>query len=189
LVVFPTDTVYGIGAHAMIANAVASLYVAKQRPIDKAIPLLVPSMDILPTVVASVPEAARLLAKHYWPGALTIVLRRTPSVPDAVTAGGETVAVRIPDHPVALALLEALAAPLAATSANMSGRPAPDTAEGARAQLDGRVDLILDGGRCPGGIASTVIDLTADPPVLLREGGISSTALWRSMRPPPRGTP
>ena len=182
LVVFPTDTVYGVGALATLPQAVASLYVAKDRPRDKAIPLLVPSLEVLSTVVTTVPDAARLLAERFWPGALTVVLHRAPSVPDEVTAGGETVAVRVPDHAVTRSLLDALGAPLAATSANLSGQGAPDTAAGALAQLEGRVDLILDGGRCPGGVASTVVDLTRDPPVVLREGGIASAALWHAMR-------
>ena len=181
IVAFPTDTVYGVGAHGMQPRAVAKLYLAKQRPPDKAIPLLLPDLEALPEVIAAVPEAARRLAARYWPGALTMVLRRAPDVPDVVTAGGETVAVRVPDHALTLALLRALDAPLAATSANLSGEPAPDTAEGVLAQLEGRIDLILDGGRCPGGVASTVVDLTVDPPALLREGEIGLDALRRAI--------
>jgi len=177
IVAFPTDTVYGIGAHGMLPQAVEKLYAAKERPRDKAIPLLLPGLEALPAVVATVPEAARALAARFWPGALTIVLRRSPNVPDAVTAGGDTVAVRVPDHALTLALLRALAAPLAATSANLSGEPAPDTAEGVLAQLEGRIDLILDGGRCPGSVASTVVDLTVDPPAVLRAGEIGLDAL------------
>ncbi|HUT18108.1 MAG TPA: L-threonylcarbamoyladenylate synthase [Anaerolineae bacterium] len=181
IVAFPTDTVYGIGAHGMLPQAVEKLYAAKERPRDKAIPLLLPSLEALPAVVATVPEAARALAARFWPGALTIVLRRSPNVPDAVTAGGETVAVRVPDHALTLALLRALAAPLAATSANLSGEPAPDTAEGVLAQLEGRIDLILDGGRCPGSVASTVVDLTVDPPAVLRAGDVGLDALRRAI--------
>ena len=177
IVAFPTDTVYGIGAHGMLPQAVEKLYAAKERPRDKAIPLLLPGLEALPALVATVPEAARALAARFWPGALTIVLRRSPNVPDAVTAGGDTVAVRVPDHALTLALLRALAAPLAATSANLSGEPAPDTAEGVLAQLEGRIDLILDGGRCPGSVASTVVDLTVDPPAVLRAGEIGLDAL------------
>jgi L-threonylcarbamoyladenylate synthase len=181
IVAFPTDTVYGIGAHAMQPCAVDKLYRAKERPRDKAIPLLLPSFEALPEVVASVPDAARAVAARYWPGALTIVLRRAPGVPDVVTAGGETVAVRMPDHALTLALLRTLDAPLAATSANLSGEPAPDTADGVLAQLEGRIDLLLDGGRCPGGVASTVVDLTVDPPAVLREGAIGLDALRRAI--------
>jgi L-threonylcarbamoyladenylate synthase len=173
VVAFPTDTVYGVGAHAWLPDAVERLYAAKQRPRDKAIPLLVSSVEGLSQVAADVPVAAYLLARRYWPGALTLVLKRAPRVPDAVTAGQETVAVRVPDHPVTQALIAALGAPLAATSANLSGQPAPDAAQGVLAQLEGRIDLILDGGTCPEGIASTIVDLTVTPPVILRAGGIS----------------
>jgi L-threonylcarbamoyladenylate synthase len=174
LIAFPTDTVYGVGAHAWQATAVEQLYVAKQRPRDKAIPLLIASVDALSQVAVDVPEAAYRLARRYWPGALTLVLRRSPRVPDAVTSGQETVAVRAPDHPVTQALISALDAPLAATSANLSGRPAPDTAQGVLDQLQGRIDLVLDGGTCPEGIASTIVHLAVSPPVILRVGGISS---------------
>jgi L-threonylcarbamoyladenylate synthase len=177
VIAFPTDTVYGIGAHAMLPAAVERLYAVKGRPRDKAIPLLLSGADVLSQVVALVPEDAYALAERFWPGALTMVLRRAASVPDAVTAGGDTVAVRVPDHPVTQALLVALGAPLAATSANLSGQPAPDTADGVLAQLDGRIDLLVDGGRCPGGVASTVVDLTQRPFSTLRLGGISEQQL------------
>jgi L-threonylcarbamoyladenylate synthase len=173
LLAFPTDTVYGVGAHAWLPDAVRRLYVAKRRPRDKAIPLLIASVDALSQVAVDVPQAATILARRYWPGALTLVLRRHPRVPDAVTSGQETVAVRVPDHPVTQALIAALGAPLAATSANLSGQPAPDTAQGVLAQLEARIDLVLDGGTCPGGIASTIVDLTVTPPAILRAGGIS----------------
>jgi L-threonylcarbamoyladenylate synthase len=172
VVAFPTDTVYGIGAHAYDSAAVEQLYVVKRRPGDKAIPLLLPAADALAEVALDVPERAFALAARFWPGALTMVLHRASNVPDAVTAGGDSVAVRVPDHPVTQALLAALGAPLAATSANLSAQPAPATADGVLAQLEGRIDLILDGGSCPGGVASTVLDLTVDPPRVLRPGGI-----------------
>ena len=174
LVVFPTDTVYGVGAHAYLPAAVQGLYAAKDRPADKAIPLLISGLDALPQVAREIPATARALAALYWPGALTLVLRRAPAVSDAVTAGGDTVAVRAPDHPVALALIAALGAPVAATSANLSGQPAPTTASGALGQLEGRVHLVVDGGACPGGVASTVLDLTIHPPRILRQGGIAA---------------
>jgi L-threonylcarbamoyladenylate synthase len=173
VVAFPTDTVYGVGAHAWLPGAVERLYVAKRRPREKAIPLLIAGVDALPQVAVDVPEAAYSLARRYWPGALTLILRRDSRVPDAVTSGQETVAVRAPDHAVTQALIAGLEAPLAATSANLSGQPAPDTAQGVLDQLDTRVELVLDGGKCPGGIASTIVDLTVDPPAVLRTGGIS----------------
>jgi L-threonylcarbamoyladenylate synthase len=173
VIAFPTDTVYGVGAHAWQPAAVEQLYVAKQRPRDKAIPLLIAGVEALDQVAVDVPEAAYVLARRYWPGALTLVVRRAPRVPDAVTSGQETVAVRAPDDRVSQALIAALDAPLAATSANLSGQPAPDTAQGVLDQLQGRIDLILDGGVCPGGIASTIVNLTVSPPTILRAGGIS----------------
>jgi len=174
VVAFPTDTVYGVGAHAFLPEAVGRLYVAKIRPADKAIPLLVASAAALPDLASEVPQAAYDLAVHFWPGALTLVLRRATRVPDAVTSGGDTVAVRAPDHPVAQALIAALGAPLAATSANLSGQSPAIDAAGVLAQLEGRIDLLIDGGVCPGGVASTVLDLTRTPPRILRAGDISA---------------
>jgi L-threonylcarbamoyladenylate synthase len=172
IVGFPTDTVYGVGAHGLLPAAVERLYVAKRRPREKAIPLLIAGVETLSQVAVEIPDAAYALAERFWPGALTLVLRRATRVPDVVTSGGDTVAVRAPDHPSTQALIAALDAPLAATSANLSGQPAPDTPEGVLAQLDGRIDLLLDGGVCPGGVASTVLDLTVDPPAVLRAGGL-----------------
>jgi L-threonylcarbamoyladenylate synthase len=169
--------VYGIGAHAYLSAAVEQLYVAKGRPEVKAIPLLISSLAALPEVAAEIPDQAYTLAAHFWPGALTLVLRRTARVPDAVTSGGDTVAVRVPDHPVVQALIAALGAPLAATSANRSEQPAPATAGDVVAQLGGRINLILDGGTCPGGVASTVLDLTVSPARILRQGGIPAAEL------------
>ncbi len=177
IVAFPTDTVYGIGAHAYLAAAVEQLYVVKGRPGVKAIPLLISSLAALPEVAADIPDQAYTLAARFWPGALTLVLRRTARVPDAVTSGGDTVAVRVPDHPVVQALIAALGAPLAATSANRSEQPAPATAGDVVAQLGGRINLILDGGTCPGGVASTVLDLTISPARVLRQGGIRAGEL------------
>jgi L-threonylcarbamoyladenylate synthase len=173
IVAFPTDTVYGVGAHAFLPAAVQQLYVVKRRPADKAIPLLIPGASALSQAAVAIPDVAYELAARFWPGALTLVLRRGKRVSDAVTAGGDTVALRAPDHPVVQALLAALGAPLAATSANLSGQPPPATADGVLAQLDGRIDLILDGGTCPQGVPSTVLDLIVSPPRILRAGGVS----------------
>ncbi len=172
LVAFPTDTVYGLGARAWSAEAVAQLYVAKGRAESKAIPILLASADALVDVVASIPPVARALAARFWPGPLTLVLPRHARVPDVVTGGGPTVAVRVPDHPIALRLIAVLGEPLAATSANRSGAPSPVTAEEVAAQLGGRIPLIVDGGTCPGGLASTVLDLTTSPPTILRRGPV-----------------
>jgi len=177
LVVFPTDTVYGVGAHACDASAVERLYVAKERPRDMAIPVLLATVAGLPLVAREVPPVARRLAEAFWPGALTLVLPRRPGLPAILTAGGDSVAVRVPDHPLTRALITALGAPLAGTSANLSGQPSPVTAAEVMAYLGGRVDLVLDGGPCPGGIPSTVLDLTCDPPRVLRPGPVTEAAL------------
>ncbi|MBN1579804.1 MAG: threonylcarbamoyl-AMP synthase, partial [Anaerolineae bacterium] len=175
IVAFPTDTVYGVGAHAFLPQAVEKLYVAKVRPRDKAIPVLISGVDMLTQVAASIPEIAYELAAHFWPGALTVVLPRHAKISSTVTSGSDTVAVRVPDHPLTQALLATLDAPLAATSANLSGQPAPITAQEVLAQLDGRIELLLDGGTCPGGVASTVLDLTVSPPQVLRAGSLLPT--------------
>lgn len=183
LVAFPTDTVYGVGAQAFDAQAVRRLYQAKERPGDRAIPLLLADVADLPAVVETVPPLAGRLAARFWPGPLTLVLRKRPVVPDVVTAGGDSVAVRVPDHPVARGLIAALGTPLAATSANRSGQPDPVTAEEVLTQLGGHIDLILDGGPCPGGVPSTVLDLTVSPPAVLRPGPVSAEEIEQEARP------
>ncbi len=173
LVVFPTDTVYGVAALARNDVAVAALYQAKQRPSHSPIPVMVGE----PTAVAEIAWPSpdfRKLAAAFWPGPLTIILPRKPVLPDIVTAGGDTVALRIPDHPLVLRLLQMLGEPLAVTSANRSGQPPARNAAEAREQLDGRVDAIIDGGLAPGGKPSTIIDLSRTPPQILRSGPISS---------------
>ncbi|MGB3904488.1 MAG: L-threonylcarbamoyladenylate synthase [Anaerolineae bacterium] len=177
LVAFPTDTVYGVGAHAFLPRAVESIYRAKGRPLNKAIPLLLHSAESLPQVARDITPEVWVLTENFWPGGLTVVLHRKPVVPDIVTAGGSTVAVRVPDHPFTLRLIQAVGAPLAATSANLTGHPDPQTAQEVMEYLEGRIALILDGGRCPGGIPSTVIDLTKTPPVVVRPGAISRQEL------------
>lgn len=176
-VVFPTDTVYGVGSDPWSARAVERLYWAKRRPRHLAIPILVSAPRHVEQVADDLPAAFAPLTARFWPGGLTLVVPRRPSVPDIVCAGGPTVAVRMPDHPVALALIEAAGGVLAVTSANRSGSPAPATAGEALADLDGRVAVVIDGGTCPGGIASAVIDLVGAPPRLLRAGGIAPAAL------------
>ena len=173
LVAFPTDTVYGVGAIAWNREAVGKLYVAKLRVPDKAIPILLADPGDLAQVARDVSPAVYRLAERFWPGPLTIVMSRAAWVPDEVTSGGDSVAVRVPDHPLARALIRQAGAPLAVTSANLSGGPSPVTAHEVSAQLAGRIAMILDGGRCPGGAASTVVDLTGSSPIVLRPGPIS----------------
>ncbi len=177
LVAYPTDTVYGLGANASLPRAVARVYRVKERSPDKALPLLVANPSQIAGLAESVPLLAQRLIARFMPGALTIVLTKSSAVPDTMTAGGSTIAVRIPKHPVPIALIKGLGAPIIGTSANLSGRPSPLTADEVRSQLDDRIDLIIDGGRCPGGKESTIIDLTGREPLLLREGAITREEL------------
>ncbi len=172
LVAFPTDTVYGLGACANLAPAVERIYVVKQRPRNIALPLLLAHTSQIGEVAYPVPEIAWLLARNFLPGALTLVLHKSSSVPDTVTSGATTVAVRVPAHPVPVALIEGVGAPIVGTSANLSGQPSLLTADEVRAQLGNKIDLIIDGGRCPGGRESTIVDVTGETPVVLREGEI-----------------
>ena len=179
IVAFPTDTVYGVGADVRQPEAIAALYEIKKRPLNKAIPVLLAQPEDLCNVVQEVPESAWRLAEWFWPGALTLVVRieqgpRALPLPPILTAGGATIAVRVPDHPVVQALIEGLGAPLAATSANISGWPSPVTAEDVLIQLGGGIPLLLDGGACPGGKHSTVVDLAATPVRILRPGPITA---------------
>ena len=175
LVAFPTDTVYGLGALAFNGKAVEAIYIAKDRPAEKAIPILLGDMDDLPKVTSSLPPMAAKLASRFWPGPLTLVVPKNPSLPEAVSATA-TVAVRVPDHEVARAILRA-AGPMAVTSANISGQPSPATADEVFAQLGGRIGLIINGGKTPGGMPSTLVDCTDNEPAILRDGPISITEL------------
>jgi L-threonylcarbamoyladenylate synthase len=177
VVAFPTDTVYGVGAHAFLPEAVARLYAVKERPLALAIPLLLPGSEALESVCEAVPSIAWRLAERFWPGALSLVLPRSGAVPDIVTAGGPSVAVRVPDHDLVRALCRDLGAPLAATSANRHGQPPLTTAEEVMAELGDRLALVLDGGLAPGGIPSTVLDLTLSPPAIVRPGPITTADL------------
>lgn len=177
VVAFPTDTVYGLGAHGFLPRAVEQLYTVKERPRHLAIPLLLAGVEMLSAVCTAIPPLAWDLADRFWPGPLSLVLQRAAVVPALVTAGGATVAVRVPDHALVCDLIRRLAAPLAATSANRHGQPAPVTAAAVKEALAGRIPLILDGGACRGGVASTVLDLTVSPPALLRAGPISAGQL------------
>ena len=180
LVAFPTDTVYGVGALAFNGAAVESIYAAKQRPVEKAIPVLLSSVEELEKVARSVPPMVRRLAVMFWPGPLTMVLPKLSTLPESVSTTAN-VAVRVPDHPAALALLSK-AGPLAVTSANLSGQPSPDSAEEVLRQLGGRIPLILEGGKTPGGVPSTLVDCTGREPVILRPGPLSLPDLLKALQ-------
>ena len=177
LVAFPTETVYGLGANALNASAVARIFAAKQRPLTDPLIVHLAQVAQIHEVAAHVPDIVHRLAERFWPGPLTLILHRAEKVPASVSAGRDTVAVRVPAHPVAHALLAACGLPIAAPSANLFGRPSPTTAQHVLDDLDGRVDLVLDGGSTTIGLESTVIDLTVSPPELLRPGGLPPEAL------------
>jgi L-threonylcarbamoyladenylate synthase len=177
LVAFPTETVYGLGANACDGAAVARLFAAKGRPANNPLIVHVAHVADVRRVAADWPECADRLTRRFWPGPLTLVLPKGEGVADEVTAGGPTVAVRLPAHPVARALLEAAGVPVAAPSANRSSHLSPTRAEHVLRDLQGRIDLVLDGGPCAGGIESTVLDVTTSPPRLLRPGLVSVAEL------------
>ncbi|MDW8308359.1 MAG: L-threonylcarbamoyladenylate synthase [Verrucomicrobiales bacterium] len=176
-VALPTETVYGLAANALDAAAVARLYQIKGRPAHNPIIVHVAGVEMARQCVAEWPEAAEQLARAFWPGPLTLVLPRAPVIPDVVTAGGPTVGVRWPRHPFMQAVIRACGFPLAAPSANLASRLSPTTAEHVRAHLGARIPLIVDGGPCPVGIESTVLDLTTRPPRVLRPGMIHAESL------------
>ncbi|MFN8505751.1 L-threonylcarbamoyladenylate synthase [Kouleothrix sp.] len=177
LVAFPTETVYGLGANALDATAVARIFAAKQRPAADPLIVHIAAIEQLALVAAEVPPLALALASAFWPGPLTLVLRRQPIVPPNVSAGRDTVAVRVPAHPVARALCAAAGVPIAAPSANMFTRPSPTEAGHVLEDLSGRIELLLDGGATPIGLESSVLDLTQPQPQLLRPGGLPIEAL------------
>jgi L-threonylcarbamoyladenylate synthase len=181
LVALPTETVYGLAALALDASAVARIFAAKGRPAQNPVIVHVADVAAARAVAERWPEAADRLAERFWPGPLTIVVPRGPAIPDLVTAGGPTVAVRVPSHPVALAVLRAVAAPLAAPSANRSMAVSPTTAQHVLETLGSRVDLILDAGPTTGGIESTVVQL--EPPAVLRPGLVTITELESVLGP------
>ena len=179
LVAFPTDTLYALGAHAFMEEAVSRVYEAKGRPQGMALPLLLGSPGEIDRVAVDVPQAAWDLAERFWPGAVTMVLYKAPSVSSTITGGRDTVAVRVPSHPLALALMEGVGAPLTGTSANRSGGPDPVTAEVVRQHLGESVDVVLDEGPCSLAEASTIVDMTAEPPRIVRAGAIAKSELER----------
>lgn len=174
LVAFPTETVYGLGANGLDEAAVAKIFLAKGRPQDNPLILHIAKREQLAELVEAIPEKATRLMDAFWPGPLTLIFRAKPTVAPNVTAGGGTVGIRMPSHPVAQALLEACALPVAAPSANVSGRPSPTDAHTVFEDLSGKVPMILDGGDTQIGLESTVLDITVDPPVILRPGFVTA---------------
>ncbi|MEE9284168.1 MAG: L-threonylcarbamoyladenylate synthase [Dehalococcoidia bacterium] len=180
LVAYPTDTVYGLGVHALDLQAVRRIYRAKNRPLSQPLPLLVADFDMLGRV-AWLGPMARLLARRFLPGPLTLVLPKSTWVPAIVTAGRSTVAVRIPAHATPRALSAGLGAPLVGTSANLSAHPSATSAEEVRRHLGSLVDLVIE-GECPGGQESTVLDLTQDRPHILRQGALPQSEIEAALR-------
>lgn len=172
LVGIPTETVYGLGANGLDPAAVGAIFQAKGRPQDNPLILHIPDASWLERYCQDIPEAAWRLAKRFWPGPLTMILRRKPAVPDAVTAGLDTVGMRCPAHSMCRAVIEQAGVPVAAPSGNTSGRPSPTTVQHMLNDMNGKIDAILDGGDCQVGVESTIIDLTCTPPRLLRPGGV-----------------
>ena len=177
LVGIPTETVYGLGANGLNENAVRAIFEAKGRPQDNPLILHIAGADWLERFCCDIPTAAYALAEHFWPGPLTMILKRREIVPNVTTGGLDTVGMRCPDHAVTLAIIEASGVPVAAPSGNISGRPSPTCARHMIEDMDGRINGIVDGGACGVGVESTIIDLTVTPPRLLRPGGLPLEAL------------
>lgn len=181
LVIIPTDTVYGIACRADDERAVRALFAAKRRPLSKPLPLLLSDAQALEEVSSELPDGVRKLARAFWPGALTLVVRKSALVSDLVTAGQPTVGVRVPDLPVAIAVLAACDFPVAVTSANISDEQAAVAVEELPAELLEAVAVVLDSGRCPGEVPSTVVDVTGVPPRILRQGPVTEADIESAM--------
>ena len=175
LVAIPTETVYGLAADALNGQAVAKIFAAKGRPMDNPLIVHIAAFEDIDrfSLVREIPAAAYTLAQAFWPGPLTIIMRKGKAIPDEVSAGLDTVAIRFPSHPVAQAVIRAAKTPLAAPSANISGSPSPTAAEHVISDMNGKIDAVLDGGECAVGLESTVITLAADVPRVLRPGGVT----------------
>jgi L-threonylcarbamoyladenylate synthase len=177
LCAFPTETVYGLGANALLRDAAMKIYAAKGRPADNPLIVHIADKEDVYYICSNVPESAEILMEQFWGGPLTLIMNKSDKIPYSVTAGLETVAVRLPSHPVANALIKLCGFPIAAPSANISGKPSPTIARHVIDDLYGRVDYIIDGGSCFYGLESTVLDLTADTPAILRPGAVTAEEL------------
>lgn len=183
LVAIPTETVYGLGANGLDETAVRRIFEAKGRPQDNPLILHLTGPQWLPRYCRDIPPMAYVLARKFWPGPLTMILKRSELVPDVTTAGLDTVAVRCPNHPVTLAILREAGVPVAAPSANLSGRPSCTSAQDVLEDMDGRIEGVVDGGPCVVGVESTILDMTCEPPRLLRPGGLPVEELERLIGP------
>ena len=179
LVAFPTETVYGLGGDALQAESSRKIYAAKGRPSDNPLIVHIADMEHLPYICKEVPKTMKVLAENFWPGPLTMIVEKSDAVPYETTGGLDTVAIRMPDHAVALEFIKAAGGYIAAPSANASGRPSPTLAAHVREDLDGRIDMIIDGGEVGIGVESTIVDLTVEPPMILRPGYITREMLER----------
>lgn len=177
----PTETVYGLGANGLHCGAVGRIFEAKGRPQDNPLILHIPSADWLSRYCEKIPVQASTLAERFWPGPLTMILKRKGMIPDIVTAGLDTVGMRCPDHDICRAVIACAGVPVAAPSGNLSGRPSPTTAAHMLEDMDGKIEGIVDGGPCALGVESTIIDLTLTPPRLLRPGGVTLEQLWEAL--------
>lgn len=177
VVAFPTETVYGLGGNGLLPDSVHKIYAAKGRPSDNPLILHVCDMKMVESLVKDIPEYAKKAMEHFWPGPMTVILPKADQVPDCVTGGLDTVAIRMPDHPVALELIRRSQVPIAAPSANTSGRPSPTKAEHVMEDLSGKIPMILDGGAVLVGVESTIIDFTGEVPVILRPGWITKETM------------
>ena len=169
---YPTDTVYGLGADVFNNGAVIKVFTAKKRPLSMPLPVLIAETSQLRELVEGIPATAKILMDKYWPGVLTIVFNRAPAFNSLALADGDKIAVRLPGHPVTLRLIRELGRPMVGTSANLHNSPAALTAAEVKKQLGDAVDFIIDGGPCPGGTESTIVDITMNPPIILRKGAI-----------------
>lgn len=183
LVAFPTETVYGLGANALDEKAAARIYAAKGRPSDNPLIVHIAETEALEEIAAEIPEKARMLAREFWPGPLTMIFKKSKKVPYGTTGGLETVAVRMPSHPIALAVIRSGGGYIAAPSANTSGRPSPTEAAHVAQDLDGKIDMIIDGGKVGIGLESTIVDMSGDIPVILRPGYINQEMLEQVIGP------
>ena len=177
LVAIPTETVYGLAANALDGEAVRKIFIAKGRPQDNPLIVHVSSLDEIPPLVEQVDPRLYSLAEKYWPGPLTVIMKKSALIPDEVCAGLDTVAIRMPSHEGARQIIAAAGIPLAAPSANASGKPSPTKANHVMQDLEGRIDAVIDGGECSVGVESTVVTLATEPPTLLRPGGITPAQL------------